>query len=135
MAEYHLDCSLAQDVRATLDDFTFAYIETSFWTLTDDDGHSLDYLGLHDLSAEALQAMRDDCETFRRDAGALLDGSNNDQAGHDFWLTRNRHGAGFWDRDPAIYPNDPTGRKLSDIAHGYGECDLYLGDDGNLYLN
>ncbi len=43
----------------------------------------------------------------------------------DFWLTRNRHGAGFWDGD---YP-DGIGERLSDIAHGFGEVwvDKYRG--------
>lgn len=25
------------------------------------------------------------------------------QAGHDFWLSRNGHGTGFWDRDSSYY--------------------------------
>lgn len=27
-----------------------------------------------------------------------LEGIDPEQAGHDFWLTRNGHGTGFWDR-------------------------------------
>lgn len=39
------------------------------------------------------------------------------QHGHDFLLTRNGHGAGFWDRG---YPVD-IGRDLSTNARAYGE--------------
>ena len=51
------------------------------------------------------------------------------QAGHDFWLTRNGHGAGFWDGD---WP-DRTGHRLSEAAKSYGEYHLYVGDDGKIY--
>ena len=41
------------------------------------------------------------------------------QVGHDFWLTRNRHGAGFWDRAMATScpgPRRCTGRSISTSA-------------------
>lgn len=40
--------------------------------------------------------------------------------GHDFWLTRNHHGAGFWDRGYG----EGIGRQLTDAAHACGESDL-----------
>lgn len=39
-------------------------------------------------------------------------------AGHDFWLTRGGHGAGFWDRGLG-----ELGERLSDAARAYGEPD------------
>ena len=48
--------------------------------------------------------------------------------GHDFWLTRNRHGAGFWDRGLEF-----VGINLTDAAHAWGEFNLYVGDDGLIY--
>ncbi len=136
MPQYNLDCSLAMETRAKLDDFTFAYIETAMWTLTDEDGESLDYLGLHDIADETIAKAIEDCAEFRMFAdgcGNLLDGADDSQAGHDFWLTRNGHGAGFWDRSEDTYPNDPTGEKLTQAAHSFGEVNWYLGDDGNIY--
>lgn len=50
-------------------------------------------------------------------------------AGHDFWLTRNSHGAGFWDGD---WPEDVE-KELTDLAKSFRECELYLGDDGLVY--
>ena len=52
------------------------------------------------------------------------------QAGHDFWLTRNRHGAGFWDRGLG-----ERGQRLTDAAHVYGESYLSIGDDGKVYVS
>lgn len=48
----------------------------------------------------------------------------------DFYLTRNGHGAGFWDGD---YP-DEVGRKLTDIAHGFGEVWAHKAH-GRIYFN
>jgi len=52
-----------------------------------------------------------------------------DRAGHDFWLTRNGHGAGFWDGD---WPDDAGGR-LTEASKKYGEFNLYVGDDGLIH--
>ena len=44
--------------------------------------------------------------------------------GHDFWLTSQGHGAGFWDRGL-----DEIGDTLTDSVNGYeGIVDLYLDD-------
>ena len=51
-------------------------------------------------------------------------------APHDFYLTRNRHGAGFWDGDW----EDNIGQKLTEICHEMKECQLYLGDDNKAYF-
>ena len=39
------------------------------------------------------------------------------QAAHDFWLTRNGHGAGFWDGDWPIY-----GEMFTKISESFGEA-------------
>ena len=41
--------------------------------------------------------------------------------GHDLWLTRNEHGAGFWDREALA--DDELGDKLSEIARKMGSAD------------
>ena len=82
--------------------------------------------------------MRADCEDFlgsnASDLAEYCERMRNEQwsgeerAGHDFWLTRNGHGAGFWDRGLG-----DLGDRLSAAAKVYGECDLYPGDDGLIY--
>jgi hypothetical protein len=133
MPEYSLDCSLARETRAKLDDFTFAYVEAAMWTLTDESGESMNHLGLHDIAEETIVKAIADCQAFRTEAGALLDGAEDSQVGHDFWLTRNGHGTGFWDRALHVYPNDPEGARLTEIAKRQGSADWYVGDDGLVY--
>jgi hypothetical protein len=52
-----------------------------------------------------------------------------EQAGYDFWLTRNGHGAGFWDGD---WP-EPAATYLTKESKKFGTANLYLGDDGLIY--
>lgn len=48
-----------------------------------------------------------------------------EHVGHDFWLTSQGHGAGFWDRDL-----DEVGDTLTDSASGYEDIvGLYLNEE------
>ena len=85
-----------------------------------------------ELSEDAMDYLRADCLSFWRRFGcyvAVADQTPN-QAGHDFWLTRNGHGAGFWDGDwPAPYAD-----MLTKGAECYGQIDTYLSDAGEIEL-
>lgn len=117
-----------------LDEFTRQYIETALWSSNDESdesgGQPLDKnYGVDDISADTLQSMIDDCTAFQKDHGELIDEhGERSTAGHDFWLTRNGHGAGFWDGD---WPDD-VGETLTSISELFGEFHLYVGDDGNI---
>jgi hypothetical protein len=60
----------------------------------------------------------------------VLDPLDAGRLAGDFWLTRNRHGAGFPD---GPYP-ESVRTLLADIAHSFGGCELYLDDDGRIQL-
>jgi hypothetical protein len=110
--------------------FLKAYIDCALWSSTDNDGEPLDDGG-YTLSAGAQARMAADCTTFQAaHAGLLARAGDDTQNGHDYWLTRNRHGAGFWDRG---YPQTVSAA-LTEAAHADGECNLYAGDDGLLYI-
>lgn len=116
-------------VATELDNFTRAYIEALLWSSTGDDGAPLDRTyTLEDFAAETLARIVSDCAQFQ---AAHFDTIADDieRAGHDFWLTRNGHGAGFWDGD---WPE--FGDELTSAAHTFGELSPYVGDDGKLYF-
>jgi hypothetical protein len=69
---------------------------------------------------EAIHQATEDCAAFLDGSGEDI-GDKEERAGHDFWLTRNRHGAGFWDGDWS----DDAGRRLTANAHPYGGCGVY----------
>jgi hypothetical protein len=114
------------------EEFVMAYIECALWSSTQ--------LNCDDnLEGELLAPctetqMREDCKDFVEANELVLvdamrrEGYDAEYAGHDFWLTRNHHGAGYWDRGLGA-----VGRKLTEAAHVYGEASLYLGDDGLVY--
>ncbi len=116
-----------------LDDFTTAYLECSLWSTTDNSneqgGNPLDNnYGIDDISPVSLAELIADCEAFQADHAEDI-GDKHTQAGHDFWLTRNHHGAGFWDGDW----EQQAAKRLTEASHVYGSVDLYVGDDGLIY--
>ena len=119
----------SQSLVVKMDTFTQAYLECALWVgVTDDNGESLDQFDATDIAPPTLAEMVADCKAFQ---DSHYDDMSEDmrQAGHDFFLTRNRHGAGFWDGD---WP-DAIGKRLTDAAHVYGEYNLYLGDDSKIH--
>lgn len=110
------------------------YLVTALWSSNDQEndqgGEPLDNTyNVSDISPESVQKASQDCAAFVQKAGSLLDEIDSGQAGHDFWLTRNGHGAGFWDRGLG-----EVGQQLSDIARSMGGSDAYVGDDGKVHL-
>ena len=101
---------------------------TALWSSMDD-AEPLDAnYAQDDIAPQTLATMKADCETFQQAHAADI-AADPEQAGHDFWLTRNHHGAGFWDDD---WP-EAVGERLTQAAHVFGGVDLYVGDDGLIH--
>ena len=118
--------------------FFDAYVTAALWSSNDESDESGgvpldDNYGPSDIVADTRAEMRSDCARFQKANKTLLReayarGYSKAQAGHDFWLTRNGHGAGFWDRELG-----EVGERLTDAAHAMGACEIYFGDDGKIY--
>lgn len=107
------------------------YLICALWSSIDDDGEPLDAVySIDDIAPETLTQMEKEVSDFIDDNEALLteSGQSDEQIGHDFWLTRNGHGAGFWDRGLGA-----VGDGLSKASKSYGGVYLYVGDDGLIY--
>ncbi len=111
-----------------LEEFTAATIEALYFT---DTGEGYQPDSDADLSPETLANLEAECRSFWRRFGGYVEAAEMTpkQAGHDFWLTRNGHGAGFWDGD---WP-EPYAARLTRGAQCYGEFPTYLGDDGMIH--
>lgn len=155
MPEYILDHGSAEASKRfnSLDEFTQGYIEALFFTACDESDQ--DESGNPNQSPEWSLAMLDesawivieaDCEAMQRQIAiflqindleaicdkALQDDDNAERkAGRDFLYTRNGHGCGFWDGDWA----EPHAERLTFCAKAFRENDLYISDDGKLYLS
>lgn len=124
MADFDLN---EDDSFRDRDNFVTAYIGAAEELADEEDfadGHV-------DWSSEAVAQMEKDAETFFSKAEKVMQKTGGDprQHGTDFWLTRNGHGAGFWDRDYG-----DLGDKLTAFAEKFGEQHVYKGDDGKAYL-
>lgn len=133
-----------------LDEFLEAYIEAALWSSTDDPddggGEPLDKnYNVNVIAPETLARMRADCVAFlaHKLGGRLIAIAERLEAegrwslpagascsvmayaGHDLWLTRNGHGAGFWDGD---WPRG-IADGLDKLAKRFGPYNLYVGDD------
>lgn len=136
---------------ALWDAFHDGYVTGALWAGVMDpetgEPADVDYTS-DDLTSDAAAALYRDAQAFYSENGALIGAftrhmrrpsgwthahsqmSEADayaQAGHYFWLTRNRHGAGFWDAGAGR-----VGDLLSDRAHTYGSAYLWADDDGRV---
>lgn len=120
-----------------MESFFQGYVTCALWSSTDnrDDsgGEPLDEnFGPEDILPKTLARMKSDCEAFREANAENLavvesheDGRPEGHCGHDFWLSRNGHGTGFFDR---YYGHDARLRKayreLQDAARACGEFNI-----------
>ena len=129
-----------------------AYIETLLWISTDDTGNPIDdEYGISDINTDDRDKIEADIRKFE----SLLDASvigplehihyltSNDCSRiiHDFVLTRNDHGTGFGDSDYDFNILDDSnnilcnvGDELTKLCKQFNRVDLYIGDDGDLYM-
>lgn len=112
--------------------FVVAYVEAMCWANVSSNEDDSDPAN---LSRVARRMLENDAREFVHANRALIERAIDenyprygwDSAGHDYALTRNHHGAGFWDRGLGA-----VGDELTDIAQAYGEAWLYVNDAGEL---
>lgn len=114
--------------------FTQAFIEALYFTDTGDvDQPDSDA----ELEPESLLDIQAECRSFWRRFGCYVvtdvcrEAFDDPviQAGHDFHMTRNGHGVGFWEEEwPECYRD-----LLTKGAKGYGEVWLAEQENGLLY--
>ena len=123
------------------------YTVAALFTSTDDKGEPLDKRFDHDqVSDEWTSAARADVARFYHENESDLDEYTDERtlnpdgngfltktnfskswecAGQDFWLSRNGHGTGFWDRFEVA---DEVRDRLQEAARDFGESCLFEGD-------
>lgn len=121
--------------------FKVAFIGALLWSTS---GGNYDFLDQHfgpeDFSDELSERIDAECKAFFEGNKGYIDDvyfigrrsgdtSVEAMAGHDFALTRNGHGAGFWDGS-WTYEVGILMTAASDLA---GPLEVYVGDDGKLY--
>jgi len=106
------------------EDFFQAYKEAAYWTQVHPDNDDEENARIEEVLPGYLEDEgAKDCRAFY-DAHSSLFGScltklsGDVQAGHDFWMTRNGHGVGFWETDDW---QEAEGEILTQAAMAFGE--------------
>ena len=99
------------------------YIAAALWTADKNDRD------LSDMGLSTISKAKEDIDLFIEKAGNLLDNIDEEQIGHDFWLTRNHHGAGFWDRGLG-----EVGDKLTEISETFKELNVWENELNIVYF-
>jgi hypothetical protein len=106
-----------------------SYLECAEWAdLREEDAETLEHSIAPTWAPETIEQAVRVCRDFEKlaaDALAKLPESFDAHSiGHDLWLTRNGHGAGFWDRGLG-----KLGDELSEWAHSFGSAYVYYDAD------
>lgn len=99
-----------------LDTFTQAYVECLTWLQSETE--------FYNISRDDMNKIESDCAHFIKRAAKYLKGLDAAQCGHDFYLTRNGHGSGFWDRGY----DEKISVMLCKISKDLGECYIGMGE-------
>jgi hypothetical protein len=125
-------------IETIVDQILDGYLEAALFSSDDDNGDPLDSnYDSGNFSPITVEDAKDDCEKLaelmesattadnREMLQAALDAQSAEQIGHDFWLTRNHHGSGFWDGDYEDFGDQITHL----VAEHFHELHVYA--DGN----
>lgn len=121
------------ELAENMSEFLNAYITCALWSSVNDNGEPLDsgYFK-EDIDPDSLMLMTIDCYNFyvKNFQDDCPPDYSLSQAGHDFWLTRNGHGAGYWDRGLGH-----DGDVLTTRAQAEGEVSLYVAANNIVYYS
>lgn len=126
--------------RQAFDNFVRSYIATAIW-VTFDSGAKAEVTKLSQRTAEAdclkfIEAIYSEFTPAEADAIVCQQGTDVlSIAGHDFFLTRNRHGAGYWDSDIYNTLADNGADRLTRLSENAGETDCYRIKGGWVYFD
>lgn len=106
------------------------YLTGAIWT----EGETTDKFTIDDLSEDSQIQAYIDIKEFIKNAGEdavseAVEEHGLSHLGMDIWLTRNSHGAGFFDHS---YEHED---ELMKAAHDLKGVELYVGDDNELHFS
>ena len=115
-------------MNVNMDLFVREYIRAILWS------NSLDDYSIDDIHYTSVNMARSQCAEFvennTADVILAIEETSLGHVAHDFCLTRNHEGCGFWDGD---YSED-LGDRLTEASDRFSELMVYVGDDGYIYI-
>ena len=124
--------NLREDVNLgelNIDEILNSYLETALWAEESEENDLKDKT-IYDVDKESVVNSKIEIYNFikkaQQEAPDELSAYDSKALGHNLWLSRNGHGAGFFDDN-----ND----KLQNLARSIKPVDIYLGNDGKVYIS
>jgi hypothetical protein len=125
---------IAWYIEEIVDGYLYAALELAS---NDDYGNRLpDHFQMDSFTKASKKLAEEDCRAFLNslDFDDLVQAAaqqNLAQIGIDFWLTRNHHGAGFWDGDY----EDELGARLTAASQMFPEATVWVsGNNRHIYI-
>lgn len=118
-----------------------SYLVTAAWADSPEECNGKTYL----FSPESILKAENDCKAFVEkirieftpiEFQKLFDLSDENVwslVGHDFWLTRNHHGSGYWDKKVYNYIVSDGSDRLTKLAQEFNEVSIYLNEETNKF--
>ncbi len=102
------------------DECLIAYLECALWSSSEE---SLNDAVIDDIAHECIDEAIADLKSFLDSAERILKLTelSPSEIGHNYWLTREGHGTGFWDRGLGKVGDD-----LTEISKWGGTQEIYL---------
>ena len=106
-----------------------SYLETAIWAEESDEndlqGKTIQEIDKNSKANSAIEIYQF-LQKAQQEASDELNTYDEEAIGHNLWLSRNGHGAGFFDDN-----ND----KLQNLARNMKPVDIYLGNDNKIYID
>jgi len=121
------DANMGLEDNMSIGRVLLSYLEALLWSA----GEDLDGYSIEDIDEGSVMKSKNDILKFiklienNQEAIEEMNSYDEESFGHNLALSRNGHGAGFFDDNNDI---------LQDLARNFGGADLYAGDDGKLYI-
>ena len=113
-----------------IDRVTLHALIALLWTGTGDEGEPLDSLyEVENFAPSAVAWLTAEIAEFMATNAADINWMELSQLGHDYILTRNGEGVGFWDRGLGA-----RGDRLTVASQLHHAIRATVGDDGSLYI-
>src|ERR1035437_1508093 len=121
--------SMAADNNFDVNKILNSYLETAIWA-EESDENDLQGKTIHEIDknskANSAIEMYQFLQKAQQEASDELNTYDEEAIGHNLWLSRNGHGAGFFDDN-----ND----KLQNLARNMKPVDIYLSVDNKIYID
>ena len=116
-----------------MQNITEHFLAATLWAELDGNDEPFDKnYTIYDVAEESTQAIETECLDFLAKARALGSEASESNLGTDFYLTRQGHGSGFWDK-PELYGHKLS-QELTTLAKSYSEIYPEVGDDGKIHI-